>query len=109
LGYQENQPEVNNTLFFKETDPVVGKVSSLINICYTTKSIVTYLNHTTTDPNKLWRSNAYENLWNFNDFFRIKDFLLETLIEIKGMLSEDVPYMEYSKIDISIPRTSVNY
>jgi hypothetical protein len=79
LGYQENQPEVNNTFFFKEMDPVVAKVSSLINICYTTKSIVTYLNHTTTNTNKLWRSNAYENLWNFNEFFKIKDSYWKSL------------------------------
>jgi len=43
-------------------------------------------------------------------FFQNQRFILEKLIEIKGMLGGDVPYMEYSKIDISISRTSVkNY
>jgi len=63
LGYQERRPEVNNTLFFEQTDPEEGTAPILINIYYTTRSIMTYLNHPTTGPNELWRSNAYENVW----------------------------------------------
>lgn len=68
-GYMKRRSEVSATLFFIETDPPHGMPPCRINIYYTTRSIMTYLNHPSAGSNELWRSNAYEDLDELRDFF----------------------------------------
>ena len=62
LGYHIRRPPVSSTLFFAETTPPSSQQPILLNIYYTTRSIMTYLNHPTSGQRELWRSNAYESL-----------------------------------------------
>jgi hypothetical protein len=41
----------------------------LINVYYTTRSIMTYMNHPSAGTNELWRSNAYTDLQQLQTFF----------------------------------------
>ena len=69
MGYQQRRETVSATLFFKEAAPAFDMPPVLINIYYTTRSIMTYLNHPNSGTNELWRSNAYENLDELRTFF----------------------------------------
>lgn len=69
VGYEERRPSVSSTLFFKETNPEHDMPACLINIYYTTRSIMTHLNHSATGTNELWRSNAYNDLEELRVFF----------------------------------------
>jgi hypothetical protein len=81
LGYMERRPTTSFTLFFIEKDPSLSLSLSLpdgmmppcrINIYYTTRSIMTHLNHPSAldgSTNQLWRSNAYDTLEELREFF----------------------------------------
>ena len=69
LGYKQRRAEVSLTLFFEEEKPEHDMPPVLINIYYTTRSIMSYLNHPTMGKNEMWRSNAYKNLDELRSFF----------------------------------------
>jgi hypothetical protein len=70
VGYKQRRPMVSYTLFFEEVDPAYDMPPCLINVYYTTRSIMTHLNHTPTGrTNELWRSNAYDDLEELRAFF----------------------------------------
>mmetsp|Transcript_23211 Transcript_23211/g.38427 ORF Transcript_23211/g.38427 Transcript_23211/m.38427 type:complete len:464 (+) Transcript_23211:59-1450(+) len=70
VGYEERRPTVSYTLFFIEKDPAHDMPPCRINVYYTTRSIMTHLNHPPTGrTNELWRSNAYDNLEELRAFF----------------------------------------
>lgn len=62
VGYSLRRPEASSTLFFREGNPTHGMPAVLINVFYTTRSIMTYLNHPQGGSNELWRSNAYDDV-----------------------------------------------
>jgi len=62
MGYEERRESVSSTLFFIERNPAPGKPACLLNIFYTTRSIMTKLEHDKAGSNELWRSNAYDTL-----------------------------------------------
>ncbi len=68
LGYSERRTPVSYTLFFREDDPAHNMPPVLLNVYYTTRSIMTYLNHPTAGSNELWRSNAYKDLDELKSF-----------------------------------------
>lgn len=68
MGYKERRPEVSSTLFFEERNPSHDMPPVLLNIYYTTRSIMTYLNHPTQGTNELWRSNAYQDIEELKTF-----------------------------------------
>jgi hypothetical protein len=70
VGYKQHRPLVSYTLFFVETAPVHDMPPCRINVYYTTRSIMTHLNHPPTGrTNELWRSNAYDDLEELRAFF----------------------------------------
>ena len=70
MGYKVRREEVSKTLFFEEISPDFGMPPCLINIYYTTRSIMTYLNHPSKKgSNELWRSNAYDDIDELRKFF----------------------------------------
>lgn len=69
LGYEERRSEASSTLFFEEMSPQPGRKPSLINIYYTTRSIMTYLHHPKAGSNQMWRSNAYKDLEELKMYF----------------------------------------
>jgi hypothetical protein len=69
LGYVQRRPMVSSTIFLIEQTPQHGMPACRINIFYTTRSIMTHLNHPDAGLNELWRSNAY------NDLEELKVFL----------------------------------
>lgn len=75
MGYTERRDMISATLFFVESNPEAGVPACLINIYYTTRSIMTHLNHPGRNAssgdgtNELWRSNAYDNLEELKEFF----------------------------------------
>ncbi len=68
LGYSERRTSVSYTLFFREDNPAHDMPPVLLNVYYTTRSIMTYLNHPTAGSNELWRSNAYKDLDELKSF-----------------------------------------
>ena len=70
IGYKERRETVSSTLFFIESNPAPGVPACLINVYYTTRSIMTHLNHPgSAGTNELWRSNAYDTLEELRDLF----------------------------------------
>lgn len=68
-GYNQRRPSVSATLFFVERDPEHGMPPCLLNVFYTTRSIMTFLNHPNSGSNELWRSNAYDTIEELGEFF----------------------------------------
>ena len=68
LGYKERRSEISATLFFQELNPAHNMPPVRINIYYTTRSIMTHLNHPTAGTNELWRSNAYNTIEELTTF-----------------------------------------
>jgi len=70
-GYEQRRDKVSSTLFFQESNPADPDVPAiLINIYYTTRSIMTLLCHPGgAGKNELWRSNAYDTLFELQDLF----------------------------------------
>jgi len=62
-GYKERRSEASSTLFFE-------KQGILINVFYTTRGVMTKLNHPTRGQNELWRANAYDCLETLTAIFR---------------------------------------
>jgi hypothetical protein len=70
VGYKQRRPMVSYTLFFVETAPDHGMPPCRINVYYTTRSVMTHLNHPPTGrTNELWRRNAYDDLEELRVFF----------------------------------------
>mmetsp|Transcript_26130 Transcript_26130/g.38676 ORF Transcript_26130/g.38676 Transcript_26130/m.38676 type:complete len:482 (+) Transcript_26130:88-1533(+) len=69
-GYEERRTEVSATLFFGEVFPAHGMPPILLNIYYTTRSIMSYMNHPSSGTNEMWRSNAYKDLDELKDYFQ---------------------------------------
>jgi len=69
-GFKERRPEISYTLFFEEISSQHDMPPVLINIYYTTRSIMTYMNHPSAGSNELWRSNAYKNIEDLQIFFK---------------------------------------
>jgi hypothetical protein len=69
VGYKERRPTTSFTLFFVETNVKYEMPPCRINIFYTTRSIMTHLNHPSTNSNELWRSNAYDTLEELRELF----------------------------------------
>jgi hypothetical protein len=72
MGYKERRPSVSSTLFFVESAPSMAPDAAavLINIYYTTRSIMTLLQHPgSAGTNELWRSHAYDTLEELQRFF----------------------------------------
>mmetsp|Transcript_33893 Transcript_33893/g.82194 ORF Transcript_33893/g.82194 Transcript_33893/m.82194 type:complete len:358 (+) Transcript_33893:4606-5679(+) len=62
-GYDERREEVSNTLFFSRQDCSFDDSNpTLVNIFYTTRGLMTKVNHPTRGYNELWRSGAYDSL-----------------------------------------------
>jgi len=68
-GYKERRREVSATLFFAEINPEHGMPPVLLNIYYTTRSIMSYMNHPSSGINEMWRSNAYKDLRELKTYF----------------------------------------
>ena len=69
MGYKERRPEASATLFFAEINPSHGMPPVLLNVYYTTRSIMSYMNHPTAGTNEMWRSSAYSDLEELKTFF----------------------------------------
>lgn len=69
LGYEERREETSATLFFKEISPKHDMPPCLLNIYYTTRSIMSFMNHPTAGTNELWRSNAYKDIDELKTYF----------------------------------------
>mmetsp|Transcript_30363 Transcript_30363/g.34938 ORF Transcript_30363/g.34938 Transcript_30363/m.34938 type:complete len:456 (-) Transcript_30363:43-1410(-) len=70
MGYSQRRSKASYTLFYKEDTSPHGMPPVLINIYYTTRSVMTFLNHITTGSNELWRSNAYASIEELREIFR---------------------------------------
>jgi hypothetical protein len=69
VGFQERRPTASSTLFFID-NPACGTPPIRINIYYTTRSIMTHLQHpSSASTNELWRSNAYDTLEELRELF----------------------------------------
>lgn len=68
-GYKERRTEASATLFFAEINPEHGMPPVLMNIYYTTRSIMSYMNHPASGTNEMWRSNAYKDLEELKTYF----------------------------------------
>ena len=69
LGYEERREETSATLFFKEISPKHNMPPCLLNIYYTTRSIMSFMNHPTAGTNEMWRSNAYKDIDELKTYF----------------------------------------
>ena len=69
-GFRERHPEASRTLFFEEIAPRKGAIPVLVNVHYTTRSVMTYLDHPEKGFNELWRSNAYDTAEELRRLFR---------------------------------------
>jgi len=75
-GYEQYRPSTSSTLYFAERpsrgqqqQQRPGSKPIKINVYYTTRSLMTYLDHPTQGTNMMWRSSAYETLDDLREFF----------------------------------------
>jgi hypothetical protein len=68
-GFIESRSEVSSTLFFEESSPQFSMPPVRIHVYYTTRCVLTHLNHPTQGTNELWRSDAYQTLQDLEEIF----------------------------------------
>lgn len=87
-GYEERRESVSATLFFKEKNPAADVPACLINIYFTTRSIMTYLSHPgSAGTNEMWRSNAYDTLEELLDLFQNPRMVWTHICAVSSLLA----------------------